>query len=249
MPPITPVAPPVVTRTTSTTRAPSLTTLIPKDWRDALKDATSTDSFKALGPFLAEEEKKGKVFPPRAQIFNALKETPLKGVKVVILGQDPYPTAGVANGLAFSVSPGVKIPPSLKNIDLALEQDLGIKRPTSGDLTPWAKQGVLLLNTVNTVREGAPNSHRGHGWEEFNEAVLKKVSEQDGPVVFLCFGAQAKAMAERIVDTSKHKIISTPHPSPLNGKKFVEAVKEEHTFHDVNQILKKGGRGTIDWTR
>lgn len=244
-----PVGRPVTTLPVARVGNASLASLVPADWRAVLKDAMAAPSFKALTPFLEAEEKKGKVFPPRAQIFNALKETPLTSVKVVILGQDPYPTAGVANGLAFSVSPGVKIPPSLKNIDLALTEDLGVAKPASGDLTPWARQGVLLLNTVNTVREGAPNSHRGHGWEEFNEAVLKKVSEQDGPVVFLCFGAQAKAMAERIVDTSKHAIISTPHPSPLNGKKFVETVKREHTFQAVNAALKKGGRQPVDWTR
>jgi uracil-DNA glycosylase len=226
-----------------------LDALVPPDWRAVLADALSAPTFQALTPFLDEESKKGKVFPPREQIFNALKETPLQSVKVVILGQDPYPTAGVANGLAFSVSPGVKIPPSLRNIDLALAEELGVPKPVSGDLTPWARQGVLLLNTVNTVLEGAPNSHRGQGWEAFNEAVLKKVNEQPGPVVFLCFGVPAKAMAERIVDTLRHSIISTPHPSPLNGKKFVETVKRERSFQAVNAVLVKAGRPPIDWRR
>lgn len=227
----------------------ALDALVPGEWRTALADALCAPTFQALTPFLEEESKKGNVFPPRAQIFNALKETPLQSVKVVILGQDPYPTAGVANGLAFSVSAGVKIPPSLKNIDLALQEDLGVPKPTTGDLTAWARQGVLLLNTVNTVLEGAPNSHRGQGWEPFNEAVLKKVNDQPGPVVFLCFGVPAKAMAERIVDATRHAIISTPHPSPLNGKKFVETVKSERTFQAVNAVLVKAGRTPIDWRR
>jgi uracil-DNA glycosylase len=226
----------------------SLEKLIPADWRKALSAELKTPSFAGLETFLGQEAKSGKkIFPPRDQIFAALSQTPLNKVRVVVIGQDPYPTAGNANGLAFSVAPGMKVPGSLKNIYAGLAGDVHTTTPTTGDLTPWAKEGVLLLNTVLTVREGEPNSHRDKGWEDLTKAMLKKVDEQPGPVVFLCFGAQAKAMAESLVDKSKHTILSAPHPSPLNGKAFVNAVTKDHLFTHTNEILSAGGRGTIDW--
>ncbi len=228
--------------------APKLGELIPADWRRALKSELDTPGFAGLEKFLGEEATAGKsLFPPRDQIFAALSSTPLNKVRVVVIGQDPYPTKGNANGLAFSVSPGMKVPGSLQNIYKGLAADAGTTMPSSGDLTPWAKQGVLLLNTVLTVREGEPNSHRGKGWEELTQAMLKKVNDTSGPVVFLCFGAQAKAMAESMVDTSKHTILSAPHPSPLNGKAFENVAKNDHLFTHTNQILEAGGRGAIDW--
>jgi uracil-DNA glycosylase len=226
-----------------------LKSLVPSDWRAALAPQIDSPEFKGLDNFLASETAAGKkIFPPRAQIFSALKQTPLKNVKVVIIGQDPYPTAGNANGLAFSVAKGMKVPASLKNIYAGLNADLGTPIPKDGDLTPWAKNGVLLLNTVLTVEEGKPNSHHNKGWEPFTEAVLKKVNEQPGPVVFLCFGAQAQQMAAKLVDPSKHTIINEPHPSPLNGHAFVDAVKRDKIFTKTNQILTAGGRGAIDWS-
>lgn len=226
----------------------SLRNLIPADWRKALQPELDTPSFAALESFLGKEATSGaKVFPPKEQIFAALSQTPLNKVRVVVIGQDPYPTAGNANGLAFSVAPGMKVPASLKNIYAGLAADAHTTPPSTGDLTPWAKQGVLLLNTVLTVREGEPNSHRDKGWEELTKAMLKKVDQTDGPVVFLCFGAQAKAMAESLVDTSKHTISSAPHPSPLNGKAFVTTVEKEHLFTHVNEVLSAGGRGKVDW--
>lgn len=228
--------------------AGSLESLIPGDWRKALSAELKTPSFAGLETLLGQEAKAGKtVFPPRDQIFAALSQTPLNKVRVVVIGQDPYPTAGNANGLAFSVAPGMKVPGSLKNIYAGLAADAGTAMPTTGDLTPWAKQGVLLLNTVLTVRDGEPNSHRDKGWEDLTKAMLKKVDETDGPVVFLCFGAQAKAMAESMVDTSKHTILGAPHPSPLNGKAFENTVKKDHLFTNTNKILEAGGRGEIDW--
>lgn len=225
-----------------------LESLIPADWRKALSAELATPSFAGLETFLAHEASSGaKVFPPRDQIFAALASTPLNKVRVVIIGQDPYPTAGNANGLAFSVTKGMKVPGSLQNIYKGLAADVGTALPSSGDLTPWAQQGVLLLNTVLTVREGEPNSHRGQGWETLTEAMLKKVNETRGPVVFLCFGAQAKAMAEAMVDTGRHTIISAPHPSPLNGRKFEQTCAKEHLFRHTNEVLTHGGRGTIDW--
>ena len=228
--------------------AGSLESLIPGDWRKALSSELKTPSFAQLETFLGNEQTSGKnVFPPKDQIFAALSSTPLKKVRVVVIGQDPYPTAGNANGLAFSVSPGMKVPGSLKNIYAGLQADVGIPPPTTGDLTPWAKQGVLLLNTVLTVREGEPNSHREKGWEDLTKAMLKKVDETDGPVVFLCFGKQAEDMAKSMVDTSKHTILAAPHPSPLNGKAFENAAKKDHLFTHVNEILEQGGRGAVDW--
>jgi uracil-DNA glycosylase len=228
--------------------ARSLKSLVPSDWRRALGSQFDTDTFESLEVFIASEEAKSQpIFPPRAQIFAALKQTPLKKVSVVIIGQDPYPTAGNANGLAFSVNPGQKIPASLKNIFLGLQADAGTAVPSSGDLSPWAKQGVLLLNTVLTVREGEPNSHQKKGWEPFTEAVLKEVDRQAGPVVFLCFGLQAKRMAERLVDQRKHTILSAPHPSPLNGKAFVNAAQAERFFTQTNSILGNAGRPPINW--
>jgi uracil-DNA glycosylase len=226
----------------------SLSSLIPADWKRALRAELETPGFHQLERFLGEETASGaKVYPPRAEVFAALAQTRLKDVKVVVIGQDPYPTAGNANGLAFSVAPGMKVPASLKNIYAGLAADVGTTPTTSGDLTPWARQGVLLLNTVLTVREGAPNSHKDKGWEALTEAMLRKVNEQEGPVVFLCFGNQARDMARALVDTSKHTILDTPHPSPINGKKFVNTVAAEKPFSRINDLLAAGGRGTITW--
>lgn len=238
---------PVVPSTRAGAKLP-LKTLVPADWRKALGAELEKPSFKELEKFLDKESAAGKVFPPRSQIFAALKQTPPHKVKVVVIGQDPYPTAGNANGLSFSVAKGQKIPASLKNIFAGLNADDGTPIPKTGDLTPWAKRGVLLLNTVLTVREGAPNSHRGKGWEPFTEAVLKKVDAEPGPVVFLCFGAQAQQMAAKLVDPGKHTILAAPHPSPLNGNAFVTAAKRDHLFSRTNQILTTGGRGAIDWS-
>ncbi len=230
-------------------RAVSLSSLVPSAWKNRLKESLAAASFQQLETFLAAEEVQSAVFPPRDEIFAALKQMPPSGVKVVILGQDPYPTPGQANGFAFSVAKGQKIPASLRNIDAALTLELGFPKPTSGDLTPWAKQGVLLLNTVLTVRKGEPNSHRKRGWEPFTEAILKTVNEERGPIVFLCFGAQARMMADKIVDTTKHTIVATPHPSPLTGKSFLEAIRRDHPFQTVNTLLERSGRGAIDWHR
>jgi uracil-DNA glycosylase len=227
-----------------------LKSLVPANWRKTLGESEfNQSSFKDLEKFLASESASGKtIFPPRSMIFFALKLTPLNKVKVVITGQDPYPTAGNANGLAFSVNKGMKIPGSLKNIFTGLQDDAGVPFPKDGDLSPWAKKGVLLLNTVLTVREGEPNSHRGKGWEPFTEAVLKKVNEQKGPVVFLCFGAQAQRMAQALVNQEKHVVLNTPHPSPINGNAFVKAVQQSHIFTRTSEILTQAGRGAIDWS-
>ncbi len=226
----------------------ALSSLIPPGWQKPLHDVVESPAFAELSAFLdAEVAAKKTLFPPRELIFAALAETPLDQVKAVVIGQDPYPTAGNANGLSFSVSPGVKVPGSLRNIFAALQADTGLPVPKSGDLSPWAKSGVLLLNTVLTVREGEANSHQGHGWEAFTEGVLRLVNAQPGPIAFLCFGKQAHALAAELVDAKRHKVFNEPHPSPLNGKKFVESVKVSKIFTKTNEVLKAAGRDPIDW--
>lgn len=225
-----------------------LAALIPPAWREALAPEIKSPEFAALAAFLDAEEASGaQVFPPRAQRFAALGHAAPEEVRVVVIGQDPYPTKGNANGLAFSVSPGMKVPASLRNIFKALAADVGAEMPTSGDLTPWAKQGVLLLNTVLTVREGEANSHRGKGWEPLTEAMLKRVNASPRPVVFLCFGAQAQKMAGALVDTERHTVLSAPHPSPLNGRAFENAVTARKHFTRTNEVLQRAGRGVIQW--
>ncbi|MBE2249522.1 MAG: uracil-DNA glycosylase [Myxococcus sp.] len=225
-----------------------LAELVPPSWREVLRGATSAPSFSALEAFLAVEWQTQSVFPPRAQVFTALERTAPSAIKAVILGQDPYPKAGDANGLAFSVSPGVKTPASLRNLFKGLVLDVGIPPPTTADLSPWADRGVLLLNTVLTVREGEANSHKKKGWEPFTEAVLRHVAALPGPIVFFCFGKPAEAMVTKLVDAAKHPVLVTPHPSPLNGNAFVDAVAKDKPFSKANALLVAAGRGPIDWS-
>ena len=225
----------------------TLADLVPATWREALAPALAADTFAALDAFLTTEWQTAKVFPAREQVFAGLAHTPPNTVKAVILGQDPYPKPGHANGLAFSVSPGVKPPGSLRNLFRGLVADVGIAAPTTGDLTPWADRGVLLLNTVLTVREGEANSHKKKGWEPFTEAVLRHVASLPGPIVFFCFGKPAEAMVAKHVDATKHHVLVTPHPSPLNKFAFVDAVTKDKPFTKANELLIAAGRGPIDW--
>lgn len=220
----------------------SLTQLVPASWREALSGATATPSFLALSTFLDAEWNTATVFPPKPQVFAALELTPPEAVKVVLLGQDPYPTAGNANGLAFSVTKDVKVPASLKNMFLGLQADLGATIPTHGDLTPWAQRGVLLLNAVLTVREKTPNSHQKKGWEPFTTAVLRHVAQSPRKVVFLCLGKPALKLVESL--GTSHPIVAAPHPSPLNGRAFVDTVAKEKLFTKVNSLLD----APIDWS-
>ncbi len=226
----------------------TLESLVPVQWQSALREAIGSPSFAELAAFLDDEtSRKVNVCPPRELIFAALQQTPPQDVRVVILGQDPYPTAGNANGLCFSVSSGQRVPASLKNIFTALHADLGVMVPKSGDLSPWARNGVLLLNTVLTVREGEANSHQKRGWEPFTTAVLKQAGALPGPIVFMCFGKSAQALVAEYVDAAKHVVLNEPHPSPLNGKKFVESVKVSKIFSKTNEVLRAAGRKPIDW--
>lgn len=219
-----------------------LANLVPVAWRQAL-DGALTDPLEAL----LHEEERETLFPPRQQIFAALEHTPPDDVRVVLLGQDPYPTRGNANGLAFSVAAGAKIPASLRNLFKALSLDLGVPLPTTGDLTPWARSGVLLLNTVLTVREGEAGSHRKRGWEPFTTAVLREVLRRDERAVFLALGKPAQQMLTPLVEGTHHALLAMPHPSPLNGNAFVEAAKVTRPFSRTNELLVEAGRAPVDW--
>jgi uracil-DNA glycosylase len=224
---------------------PTIASQLPPDWRDALKEELKKPYIKKLEHFLAAERKRTdvKIEPPKADVFAALKRTPVAEVKVVLLGQDPYPNSGDANGLAFSVRPGRAIPGSLQNmLNVAVLDDVMTKVPDNGDLGPWADQGVLLINTVLTVRAGAPNSHKDKGWEQFTQAILDVVNKKNERVVFMLLGKQAQSVEPRI-DTSRHAIVKAPHPSPANpGNPF----KKTRPFSAVNKAL--GPSREIDWT-
>ncbi len=241
---IAPKPPPFVAPPLAAARSATLASLLPPDWAKALEGELKKPYFKDLERFLAEERTKQTVFPAPQQVFAALWRTPLSKVKVVLLGQDPYPTRGNANGLSFSVPAGRAIPASLKNMLQVAEKDVGAKVPNNGVLVPWADQGVLLLNTVLTVREGQANSHKGKGWEQFTRAILEQVNQQDRRVVFFLLGKQAEEVVGRRVDLSKHAVVAAPHPSPLNiGNPFARS----RPFSRVNQALREGRRRPINW--
>jgi uracil-DNA glycosylase len=225
-----------------------LRALVPAEWQSALEAVWALDEVRGLERFLEAEQRQARVFPPADRIFEALARTPPRAVRVVLLGQDPYPTQGHANGLAFSVNPGVKLPPSLRNVFKGLQVELGGPLPTSGDLSPWADRGVLLLNTVLTVREGEANSHRRHGWEAVTQAIMQHVVRQPPPVVFLCFGKPAARLAAAVTAGTAHPLVTTPHPSPLNGNAFVETTQRERPFSTVNALLVSAGRPPVDFS-
>ena len=215
---------------------------IEKSWKEALKDEFLSPYFENLKAKLIISKKYATVFPPSNLIFNAFNLTPFDKVKVVILGQDPYHGDNQAMGLSFSVPKGVKIPPSLINIYKEIYDDLGIIEPNSGDLTYWAKQGVLLLNASLSVEKGKPNSHKDFGWHLFSDAVIKKISDEKNGVIFLLWGNFAKNKAN-LIDQNKHFILTAPHPSPLARGAFFGC---KH-FSKTNEILKKLGKSPIDW--
>jgi uracil-DNA glycosylase len=216
---------------------------IPKGWHSALEPETEQDYYHALEAFVDAERAKHLVCPPEDEVFTALDLTPKRAVKALILGQDPYPTPGVAHGLAFSVRPGKPIPGSLRNIFKELVSDLGVEMPNDGSLVPWAKHGVLLLNAVLTVRAGAPNSHKNKGWEQFTDAAIRAVNARKTRVVFILWGAFAQKKIP-LIDTSRHVIITGAHPSPLTkGKGFFGT----RPFSRANAALEEAGIKPIDW--
>jgi len=213
------------------------------DWDEILKDEFEKPYYKELRAFLKTEYSTRRIYPDMHDIFNSLKCSSFKDTRVVIIGQDPYHGAGQAHGMCFSVKRGVEPPPSLKNIFKELESDVGFKIPDHGELTDWAKQGVLLLNTVLTVREATPNSHKGKGWENFTDRVISELNKKDTPVVFLLWGANAKAKA-RIIDNPLHVKLETVHPSPLSAYGGFFGCKH---FSKTNEILIASGQKPIDW--
>ncbi|MGN0245144.1 MAG: uracil-DNA glycosylase [Lachnospiraceae bacterium] len=216
---------------------------ISNDWLEPLKPEFSKEYYKKLYYTIMDEYKKHLVFPPADDVFNAYSLTPLKDVKVVIIGQDPYHNVGQAHGLCFSVRPDVEIPPSLVNIYKELQDDLGCYIPNNGYLVKWAKQGVLLLNTVLTVRAHQANSHRGLGWEEFTDATIRVLNEQDRPIVFILWGSPAQKK-KAMLNNPKHLILEAPHPSPLSAYRGFFGSKP---FSKTNEFLIQNQLEPIDW--
>lgn len=216
---------------------------ISNDWAEALKEEYSKPYYRELYKTIWKEYRDREIFPPADDIFNAFHLTPLKEVKVVILGQDPYHNKGQAHGLCFSVKPEVEIPPSLVNIYQELHDDLGCYIPDNGCLTHWAEQGVLLLNTILTVRAHQAFSHRGLGWEQFTDAAIRAVNAQDRPIVFILWGrpAQAKSI---MLNNPRHLILKSPHPSPLSAYRGFFGSRP---FSAANHFLEANGVEPVDW--
>lgn len=222
---------------------PDLPADLPASWRAALEPETRKPYWADLTRFVAAERAAHAVMPPADDVFNAFKFTPLDDVKVLLLGQDPYPTPGVAHGLCFSVLPGVKVPASLKNIYRELQDDVGATPVTHGYLASWAKQGVLMLNACLTVRANEPNSHAGKGWEKFTDAAIRAVNDRAGPAVFLLWGSYAQKKA-KLIDAERHTVIKGVHPSPLSA---ANGFFGSRPFSAVNTALEGHGVGPIDW--
>lgn len=215
---------------------------LPESWQEVLAGEVGKPYFAELAAFVAAERAAHQVFPPSGQEFSALEATPYENVRVLVLGQDPYHDDGQAHGMSFSVLPGTRTPPSLRNIFKELDADLGIPAPDNGYLMHWAEQGVLLLNAVLTVRAHEPNSHKAKGWEKFTDAVIKAVSARDEPVVFVLWGNYAKKKLP-LIDTTKHIVVQGAHPSPLSAKLFFGS----RPFSQINEALEGFGAESIDW--
>ncbi|HHY09734.1 MAG TPA: uracil-DNA glycosylase [Firmicutes bacterium] len=213
------------------------------DWDEIIGGEFSKPYYLALREFLIEEYRTKTIYPNMYKIFTALKKTPYKDVRVVVLGQDPYHGAGQAHGLAFSVPAGVPQPPSLQNILQEIKNDVGGQLPKNGNLTSWAEQGVLLLNTTLTVRAGQAGSHRGRGWEQFTDEIIKRLNDKETPVVFLLWGNHARSKAGLITDP-KHLILEAAHPSPLSAFRGFFGCAH---FSRANAFLEKTGQTPIDW--
>jgi uracil-DNA glycosylase len=211
-------------------------------WAKALQNEFEQDYFLALKQFLLEEKSQFPVYPPGPLIFNAFNHTPFEEVKVVIIGQDPYHGFGQANGMCFSVSTGIKHPPSLVNIFKEMQKDLNVPYPKTGDLSGWAKQGVLLLNTTLTVREAQPASHRGQGWEIFTDNVIRHLSDHREGLVFILWGAHAREK-KSLINLDKHKILEAAHPSPFSATKFFGC----RHFSKTNYYLIEFVKDPINW--
>lgn len=218
---------------------------IGNDWDEILKDEFKSEYYLSLREFLKKEYATAKVYPPMGDLFNALRYTSRENTKVVILGQDPYHGYGQAHGLCFSVKDGIQHPPSLKNIFKELYDEYGIPVPKSGELVGWAKQGVLLLNATLSVREGAPLSHKGRGWETLTDAIIKKLNEKPEPAVFLLWGGNARAK-KAFITNPRHLVLECAHPSPLSA--YAGFFGCAH-FKKANEFLERNGISPIDWSK
>lgn len=212
-------------------------------WKSVLRDEVRKPYFQELADFVRAERDRGPVYPPADQLFTAFNTTPFDQVKVVILGQDPYHGAGQAHGLSFSVQPGVPLPPSLKNVYKELENDAGCRKVRHGHLLAWAERGVLLLNSVLTVREGQPGSHHGRGWEHLTDAAISQLSARARPVVFILWGRYAREKAS-LIDNGRHPIIQSAHPSPYSAASGFFGSKP---FTQANGFLEALDQSPIDW--
>jgi uracil-DNA glycosylase len=218
---------------------------LPKSWRNAIGSEFDKPYFKSLAKFVDDERQAFplQIYPADNQVFAALNLTPYDKLNVLLLGQDPYPGEGMAHGLCFSVSPAVTtIPASLRNIFKELQSDVGAPLPASGCLVPWAKQGVLMLNTILTLRAGKPLSHRGRGWEIFTDEIIRKVSAKTDTVVFVLWGKSAQSKVG-LIDTTRHVVVQSAHPSPLSAKAFFGT----RPFSRINAALRANGKPEIDW--
>ena len=213
-------------------------------WNEILAEEMQKEYYQQLQAFVQKRRAEVRVFPEEKNVFNALELTPFESVKVVILGQDPYHGFGQAHGLSFSVQKGIPLPPSLRNIYKELQEDLGGELPTEGDLSHWAKQGVLLLNTVLTVEEGNANSHKGMGWERLTNRLIESLNELNHPVIFILWGKPAQDK-EKLITNPSHVILKSPHPSPLSAYRGFFGSKP---FSRVNDILIQQGQTPIRWT-
>ena len=214
------------------------------DWNPILRQEFNKPYWVELQNYILDQRASHMVFPAHPDVFRAFHLTSFANLKVVILGQDPYHGVGQANGLCFSVSPGVSFPPSLRNIFQELEDDLGVSKPQSGDLAAWAEQGILLLNTTLTVRQGAPASHQGKGWETFTDEVIRCISQKKEKIVFVLWGASARRK-KSLIDVTKHTCIESVHPSPLSAYRGFFGSKP---FSRINQLLRQQGITEIDWS-
>ena len=215
------------------------------DWDELLAEEFKKDYYLELREFLKAEYFSRRIYPPMNDIFNALRYTSYENARVVILGQDPYHGAGQAHGLCFSVKEGVKFPPSLQNIFKELKSEIGIEPPKSGELVGWAKQGVLLLNTTLTVREGNPQSHKGHGWEVFTDKIISLMNEKKSPVVFILWGGNARAK-KALITNRQHLVLESAHPSPLSAYNGFFGCNH---FIKANEFLLSANEAAIDWAR
>lgn len=219
-----------------------MTSTLPDSWQAVLGEELEKPYFQQLTEFVEKERAEHKVFPPHDEVFAALEATPYDQVKILVLGQDPYHGEGQAHGMCFSVRPGVKTPPSLRNIYKEMNDELGLPVPDNGYLMPWARQGVLLLNAVLTVRESEANSHKSKGWEKFTDAVIKAVAARQDPAVFVLWGGYARKKAP-LIDPARHIVIEGAHPSPLSVKLF----RGSKPFTRMNEAIAAQGHAPVDW--